>query len=313
MPTAVELYSLIEAWLPILGLLGALGIAAAGLYVYLFRQNPEWSKFTLWLSSEGNRPLPYGLTAVRFAQENAQLWRIGAWLSLLITAGAFYAWLLMLGLDPIRAVLGVWFLTWLPGLFGRFTTELGQTEPFGLALLTLSIASFDFAPWLGLVFALLASAFLPVAGLLASLCTWSFWPLVGLVLPFYRWFKHRHIELDGNAPSEIIKSSKLVKKFGFGAHRAGGLRDFHLMVRPWGCLAILFLVAAGQSASVPLLGAAFGALVVSYVMAYWSQRHTVNALIAAIPVIACAVSFESIEWILLAAFLQPFTASEGEV
>ena len=64
-----------------------------------------------------------------------------------------------------------------------------------------------------------------------------------------------------------------------------------------GVLAILFLVAAGQSASVPLLGAAVGALVVSYVMAYWSQRHT-ECAIAAVPVIACAVSFESIEWIL---------------
>ena len=82
-------------------------------------------------------------------------------------------------------------------------------------------------------------------------------------------------------------------KFGFGAARSDGIRSL-LMLLPWGALAILFLYSVGQTASAPLLGAAVGALLVSHVMAFWGHRHTCNTLLAACPVIACAVMCETL-------------------
>ena len=149
MPSFVELISLVQAWLPIIGLFGAFGIAAAGIYVYLFRRPAEWSTFTLWLSHESALPIPYGLTGYRFPHEADSIWRYGAWLSLIFTAICFYLWLGQLGIDPIRSMLGVWFLTWLPGLYGYYTTGLGNTEPFGLALMLLGIVVYAYAPWAG--------------------------------------------------------------------------------------------------------------------------------------------------------------------
>ena len=294
-----------------IGLLGAVGISAAGIYVYLFRRPAEWSKFTLWLSQESALPIPYGLTGYRFAQSADKIWRVGAWLSLIFTAVCFYLWLSQLGIDPIRSMLGVWFLTWLPGLYGYYTTELGNTEPFGFALMVLAIVLHTYAPWASVICACASAIFLPLAPILIGLCAWSFWPLLALALPLYQAIKGRHVEVPTNAPAEITKHFRLGHKFGFGAGRSDQIRNARIMILPWGALALLFLYSVGQAASVQLLGAAMGALLVSYVMAFWEHRHTCNALLAACPVIACAVMCESLEWVLLAAFLQPFTASEG--
>ena len=255
--------------------------------------------------------MPYGLTGYRFSQESDRLWRYGAWLSLIFAGLCFYLWLGQLGLDPIRSMLGVWFLTWLPGLFGYYTTTLGNTEPFGLALMLLAIVVSPYAPWACVLIACTSAVFLPIAPILIGLCTWSPLPLMALILPLYRGVKGRNFELQKNTPAEITKHLRLSQKFGFGAARSDGIRSLQLMLLPWGALAILFLYSVGQTASAPLLGAAVGALLVSHVMAFWGHRHTCNTLLAACPVIACAVMCETLEWILLAAFLQPFTASEG--
>ena len=154
MPSFSECIALILPWLWTLGLIGAVGIPAAGIYVYLFQKAPEWSKFTLWLAQGEQLPAPYGLRSYSFPRTSEKVWTYGAWLSLILSGVGLYLWLSQLGFDPIRSVLGVWFLTWLPGFFGRSTTEIGHTEPFGFALMLAAMVTHAISPVLSVPLAL---------------------------------------------------------------------------------------------------------------------------------------------------------------
>lgn len=233
---------------------------------FSFRKSGLSPDERFYMNPKEKPPAPYvyrWLPRLLFVK-NHGAWRWASRLSMFLCGPLLYEVLVMWGLEPQQALLGVWLFVGFNGVFGINHLFLGLVDQLGMVfMLASTLAALKGQVVMSAILALIGGSCSERTPVFAAISAMSFWPLIGIISPILarKFIEPGPIPLPNN-PKAFWWLKTPVMNVG---KKTNGPRimDWKMMILPWGACAILLPLGCTE-ASLELLFSAAIALVVGY-------------------------------------------------